>query len=200
MLQLHQLKVAGVASIICDNFDKPLDKNSIIAACLLHDMGNILKFNFDIFSDEFFAPEGKDYWMKVKEEFRQKYGDDEHEATRLILENIKVNQSIKDLTNYIGFSQVGSLVKQNNFNKKIRLYADCRVSPFGITSLDKRMEEGSKRYVVQKGKFSAEEFGNLANFAKKLEQQIFEHCKIKPESIIDENVNPLIQELKRVEI
>src|SRR3989344_2472976 len=87
-LQLHQLRVAGVASIICDNFDKPLDKGSIITTCLLHDMGNILKFNFDIFPEEFYGKQGRAYWEKVKQEFKEKYGEDEHKATHAIAEEL----------------------------------------------------------------------------------------------------------------
>lgn len=36
-------------------------------------MGNILKFNFDLFP-EFCKPEGREFWEKVQEEFKQKYG------------------------------------------------------------------------------------------------------------------------------
>jgi hypothetical protein len=49
-LQLHQLRVAGVAKLTFDNWlsEKP-DINLITSVCLLHDMGNIIKFDFEKF-------------------------------------------------------------------------------------------------------------------------------------------------------
>ena len=41
-LQMHMYRVAAVASLIYDNFNEPLNKEEIITACLLHDMGNII--------------------------------------------------------------------------------------------------------------------------------------------------------------
>jgi len=199
-LELHQLRVAAVAKIICDNFEKKLDKNSIITACLLHDMGNILKFNFDIFDDDFYAPKGRNYWKRVQQEFRKKYGDDEYGAAEEILSELGIKESICKLNAHIQFSQAGTLIESSNFGKKIRFYSDCRVSPFSVVSLEERMEEGSKRYALQKGKYNEDEFNLLANHAKTLENQIFKRSKIKPSDITDENVNPLVEELKDFEI
>ena len=67
-LQLHQLRVASVAKIIAENFKEKLDKESIVIACLFHDMGNIIKFNFSYFT-EFLKPEGLEYWQAVKNEY-----------------------------------------------------------------------------------------------------------------------------------
>ena len=44
-LAMHQLRVAGVAMQICESLDTNIDTNSVVKACLLHDMGNIIKFN-----------------------------------------------------------------------------------------------------------------------------------------------------------
>ena len=44
-LQLHMYRVTAVASRIVDNWKgQNLDKKEIIIACLLHDIGNIIKF------------------------------------------------------------------------------------------------------------------------------------------------------------
>ena len=59
-LQLHMYRVSAVAWTICDNFDEELDKIKIVAADLLHDMGNIIKFDLKLFP-EFLEPEGYDY-------------------------------------------------------------------------------------------------------------------------------------------
>ena len=69
------LRVAAVASIICDDFGKPLDKKLVISTCLLHDIGNVIKFDFNskVFPDSWFAPQGKRYWMEIQKEFIEKY-------------------------------------------------------------------------------------------------------------------------------
>ena len=71
-LQLHQLRVAGVAKIIADSFNGEIDKESIVLACLFHDMGNIIKFDLKNFP-EYNQPEGIEYWQKVQSEFLEKY-------------------------------------------------------------------------------------------------------------------------------
>jgi len=44
-LQLHMLRVAAVAKVICDNWIwEDFDKEATMTSCFLHDMGNILKF------------------------------------------------------------------------------------------------------------------------------------------------------------
>ena len=46
-LKKHMLRVAAVGKIICDNTkDIKINKNLIIKTLLLHDIGNILKFDF----------------------------------------------------------------------------------------------------------------------------------------------------------
>jgi len=82
-LQEHMLRVGAVASLICDNFYESLPKEEIITACLLHDMGNIIKSQLGYFKD---FPETKnlEYWKKVKDEYIEKYGKDEHVAVIII--------------------------------------------------------------------------------------------------------------------
>ena len=50
-------------------------------------MGNIIKFDLDVFP-QFWEPEGKDHWQQIKDEWIQKYGDDEHAAALAIAREI----------------------------------------------------------------------------------------------------------------
>src|SRR3954452_25294278 len=81
-LQQHQLRVAAVAAMICDSLPGT-DKETVVIACLFHDMGNIIKSDLSYFP-EFVQPEGLEYWEKVKQEYIQKYGSDENAATKEI--------------------------------------------------------------------------------------------------------------------
>lgn len=199
-LQEHQLRVTAVASIICDNFQKPIDKKSIISACLLHDIGNIVKSDLQRFP-EFLKPKGLKYWERVKSKFIEKYGNDDHLATYKIIEEVGVNQKTIKIVKAFGFSKGDKTYKINDFNIKIAVHSDHRVSPYGITSLKERFTEARKRYVdVPNPKLSAKEFDQLVVVWSKIEKQVFYHCKISPVDINDKNVTPLISKFRNFEI
>src|SRR3989338_7998938 len=109
-LQMHQLRVAAVGKLICEHFNKPVNKKDVVLACLFHDMGNILKFELAMFP-EFTEPEGVDYWESVKDKYRKKYGDDEHSATQEIMREIGLPKGIIDLMEGIGFSKVSEVAE-----------------------------------------------------------------------------------------
>ena len=47
-LQQHMFRVASVAKIICNNWTgKELNQNDIVCVCLIHDLGNIVKYDFN---------------------------------------------------------------------------------------------------------------------------------------------------------
>jgi len=194
-LQEHMLRVAAVASLICNNFDEPLDKEEIITACLLHDMGNIIKFNLEAFP-EFLEPEGLNYWQKVKNEYIEKYGPNENHATIEIMRELGVSGQIIKLVDQINFSLLCSHRDSHDMSIKIIHYSDGRVDPYGIVSFDERMDEAKKRYKNHKDSIQEEERRRLVVCGREIEKQIFSKCKIKPEDINDETVKPIILELR----
>jgi hypothetical protein len=196
-LQMHMFRVAAVASLICDNFEGELNKKEIITGALLHDMGNILKFDLSKFP-EFTKPEGQEYWESVKREHKNKYGENEHIATNKIVEEIKVSETVVEFINSISFLGAPKSAEENNFNHKIMEYADDRVSPGGVVGLDERLMDLRKRYAYKPGK--TEHRDAFEGAMHKIEKQIFAKCKIKPEDINDESVKNIIEELKNFEI
>jgi hypothetical protein len=193
-LQMHMLRVAAVAKIVCDSFDGEIEKEAIITACLLHDMCNIIKADLNIFQ-EATEPEGIKYWQRTKEEFIEKYGGNEHEATLYIARELGVSKMVIELIDQIRFSLLCRHAEGNDWNIKIVHYSDGRVAPKGISTYEERMQEGEQRY---KGRQGYEEIGrvDLVSCGKKIEQQIFAKCKIKPEDINDETVAPIISKLR----
>lgn len=199
-LQLHMLRVTAVAKLIAQNMKIPVDETSITCTCLLHDMGNIIKFNLSLFPQAL-EPEGYAYWKDVQNKYKSKYGNDEHSATYKIAAEIGVSQRVNDLLHKIGFSRSEEIYVSNDFDLKICAYADNRVSPQGIISLDQRLADGQKRFMVNKpNTFDLKFFQKMQNFSKLVEAQIFEKCKIKPEAISDASVNPLLAQLRRTSI
>lgn len=197
-LQDHMLRVAGVASLICDSFDKPVNKEIIINALLVHDIGNMSKVKLDRFP-EFAQPQGIEYWQKIVNEFKEKYGNNDYDATYKILNELNLSNDITELVKSIEFAKTVENSKHNDFNKKICLYSDIRVAPFGVTSLNERLNEVKDRYIENKG-VTKEFFSSLVNGINVIEKQIFEYCKIIPEEISEEKVKSLFKDLKNFEI
>ncbi|MDO8512962.1 MAG: HD domain-containing protein [bacterium] len=196
-LQLHQLRVAGVAKLICDNFPDQLDTDGVIKACLVHDMGNILKFDLTLFPESL-APEGLVYWENVKKEISQKYKTkDEHEVTRQIAKELNLPTGIQDYLNSVGFLQTSSNVLHDHYENKICCYADMRVTPFGIVSAQERLAEGKKRYQGTSHAFlSDDQFDQFAKDLIALEEQIFKKTRITPDYVTDQTAANIIDELK----
>jgi hypothetical protein len=188
----HMLRVAAVASVICENFDKELPKTDIVTACLLHDMGNIIKFKMDALPG-FFEPEGVEYWQDVQDEYKKKYGSDEKIANVKIAKELKVSDKILELIEAIRFLGAEDLLNEN-FEKQIVDYCDNRVSPFGVVALEGRFVDLRKRY-TNHGEGTPERRA-FENSLRQIEKQIFTKCKIKPEDINDKSVKPIIEKLR----
>lgn len=195
-LQLHMLRVAAVASQICDSFNGNLNKEDVVTIALLHDMGNIIKVNFSRFP-EFWQEEGVEYWQSVKDSFIDKYGDNEDSATLQIMHELGIEDSLKQVASNMSFSLICKIAGEDNFNLKICKYADLRVAPYGVLSYKDRLEEGLARYKNHPSAVEGEDLSRLTGCGYEVEKQIFSKCKIKPEDINDESVAPIIEELKK---
>jgi len=213
----HQLTVAAVAGLVCDNWERGMtrnltrndaeakfgiDRENIVVACLLHDIGNIVKFNFDrtkdIFPELLAKPEDREYWENVKKEFTEKYGKSSHEATVKIIKEIGVSDRVFELVDSVGFNQGVNNAWTGDFGKKICAYSDMRVKPSGVSSLEERMADLRVRYHNHpEGETDRDKFEQAL---RKIEQQIFEHCSIKPEDITEQAIKDRKEALKNFEI
>lgn len=199
-LQLHQLRVAGVAQILCDSIPDFQDKNDVVVTCLLHDMGNIIKSDLNYFP-EFLEPEGLEYWQEVKSKFIEKYSNNEHVATKMIIKEILDSEEIIRNVDQIGFSKSLETEKDASLSRKICVYSDMRVGPHGVLSIEERMADGRKRYEGRKDKaMGSDFFETQAKALKEIEKQIFEKLSIRPEDITNDNVNEKIVELRKFDI
>lgn len=194
-LQDHMFKVAAVASLICDNFSDPLDRNEIISACLLHDMGNIVRTNFE-YLHELFEPEGIEYWKGIQKEYIEKYGEDDRTAAVEILSEIGFPASFITLATNNTPALVCAHSLGNDIPAKILFYADARVSPHGVLSYEERQAESTARYHSIKGGIIPRARVEMVECGRVIEKQIFEKCAIKPEDITEEAIQPLLLELR----
>jgi len=206
-LQLHQYRVAGVASFIIDKCSRKMERE-IISACLLHDMGNIIKFNLSLFP-AFFEPEGVEYWRNVKDRFIKTYGNDEHGATLAITRELFEKQTtpsfdldrVIDLIEAIGFSKAGENAKSSDWGAKIVSYADMRVEPHGVTTLENRLREGNKRFGKNKPHMhDSNLFQEMSNHLRIIESQLAQEFRFDPGDITEESVTAYIKDFPRFEL
>lgn len=200
-LEEHQLKVAAVADLICQNFKMPLNREQIVTACLLHDMGNIIKFNLDESKTLLNQDLDVEYWKKVQAEFLAKYGNDEHLAHLAILKELGVKEEIQEMVDAVGFENAKENLETESFGKKICAYCDMRVSPKGVVSLEQRFADLRKRYAHRHTEWGAEEKRReFEQSLREIEKQIFAYCQIKPEGISEQSAATAKQKLADFEI
>jgi 5'-deoxynucleotidase YfbR-like HD superfamily hydrolase len=195
-LQEHMLRVAGVGLLICESLKVPVNTRDVVAACLLHDMGNLLKFDLNVFP-EFLEPQGKAYWQKIKEEYQHKYGPNEHDASIQIAKEVGASETVTELITAIDFLLAAHNLESENMERKICAYADMRVAPEGVKLLRERLADLEKRYGkkyphpddVQKRK-------EYAACLAEMEQHIFALSSLSPNDITENSVQVKVEELR----
>ena len=188
----HQLTVAGVAALICEKTCKE-SKDEVVLACLLHDMGNIIKFDLDrkIPGAEI---ENINYWKAVKQKFIEKYGDDEHVATMEIAAEIGVNDKIMKLIDAVGFRHSLDTLSSGDISKMIAGYSDMRVAPHGVVSLESRLSDLTKRYGARNDR---EQYNQAF---RDIENNIFSNTSVKASMVVQAEVNITKKELASLDV
>ncbi len=195
-LQLHMYRVAAVGQSLVAGLDKEivLDKNVVTTVLLLHDMGNIIKF--DLKPGNIFTAGEIEYWKKIQQETIVKYGSDEHEVTLMICKEIGVSPQILDILKNIGSSKIDPTLESSDWYQKICSYADFRVAPYGVVSVTERFDDVLKRYKdrdhVLADQKKTEEKKRLALL---LESQIQKRVVASLSLIDDKKIMPLLHEL-----
>lgn len=201
----HQLKVAAVGDLICGHFNCSVDRDNIVAACLLHDIGNIIKFDLKITNQlhpGLLKAGDLEYWEKVKTEYLGKYGHDEHLASVNIAKELRLDKRVVELVDCIGFNTGTANAQGMDFGKKICAYSDMRVGPKGVIALEERLADLRVRYDQKFRQMGSNERerADFENGLRQIERQIFERCSIKPEDITETAIALIKEELKSFEI
>ncbi|MFA6064998.1 MAG: HD domain-containing protein [archaeon] len=186
-LQRHMFLVAAVAEQLCDNSKDEVDKDNIVAASLTHDLGNIVKMDFEhentlCLLDDEDKPKAE-FYKKKKTEFVKKYGCNDLVANEKIVEELQVNERITYLFKNKGLEHLTHQEWKKDLGLMIFAYADLRVAPYGVTSLKERVHDFAKRYCKPGDKKCLEDSKRFGVFAKGLEDAIFRQMRITPRRI-----------------
>ena len=187
-LEEHMARVFAVVSIIQKHWKGGLvDWDMAKKMALVHDIGNVVKMD-NKNHPEFLGSEQKniEYWNQKQVEMIAKYGEDENEATKLMLIELGIDPKIvedvynKRFVNSIHTSQ------SNNVSLKILYYADLRALPLRIGTLTERIEDIRKRYLNYT---SRADFEDLVNACYEIEKLIQTNLDFDLNDINDELVN-----------
>lgn len=194
-LQMHMLRVAACSNLIIDNWNGPeIDKQSIIRVSLLHDMGNMVKISEDFSKDEEF--------LKIRKQYFDKYGTNDHEINLEIGKQEGLTEKEISILDGKRSRKNEETLQSNSYERKICAYCDQRVAPDGVVSIKERLEDAKIRYKNKPlSVWSNEEKANyLIECSLGIENQIMEHCKLKPKDINDNSIKTYIEKLRAYEI
>ena len=148
LLQDHQIRAAALGNYILDFWQgKQVPIRDVVTqALLLHDMGNIIKFDL---SKPMYPGEQLDnniHWKRVQEQYLIKYGTDEHIATYKIAKEVGVSERVIEVIKSSGSSKLKLAIEKDDMYAKICSYADLRCAPYGVVSVNQRFDDILKRY------------------------------------------------------
>ena len=202
-LKTHMLSTAALAKIIINSWvdaENQVDYERVILSCLLHDMGNIIKFKFQNLDPQSELINELDHWKKVQKEFKEKYGDDEENATFQIVEEISIPNSVVKLLHDKEIYHENDLQKFDN-EINICRYVDSVIAPDGIVSLAEKIKYSEIRYGNIPGTRVASDLWPLiVEFLYKIEEIIQKNTIIDITQITQEELTQHFQELLEFEI
>ena len=199
VLQLHQLRVASVAEQIFQLINFP-NTDTYVQACLVHDLGNMIKFDFSqMRMAKFLEPEGVEYWQKIQQDQIEKYGVDEEKATLTMLTEIEIAPEIVAIVAKLTFPFIPEIHDSPNLGLKISKYADMRVAPGGVVSLQERLADLKIRY-QNRYPNNEPEMELYHQYLYDIEQQIIDQTQLDPTQITDDSINDRIPQLKQTQL
>lgn len=196
-LQLHQVRVAAVADTVA-RMHADANVSLIVTTCLVHDIGAIVKFDFEYMRRALPGLASADeipHWEAVQKEIRARYGTEEHEATDAILSDLgKSNE--REIFDQMGLTNMPRILASGDRNLQIVQYADMRVGPFGVLSIQERLADGAARYAsVWEEDGTARIANSFPRDVQKLEEILFAGVERRPEDISDASIAVRMQEL-----
>ena len=194
----HMITVACVGLFIKDHWKGPeIDWKKVKKTALLHDLGNIVRFDFDKYP-QFLGPEISriDYWKEVQAETIAKYGNDDHDATEKMLQELNVSKDIANVILEKSFGNSVQVAKGDNWYAKILSYCDNRVMPKGVVTLEEMILDTKERAPKYANR---PDFEELCDSSREVEKQIQENLN-NPVDQINKNSVKVDNSLLETEI
>ena len=200
----HHYRVAGVALFIADHWSGvKLDRNLVKTVALLHDLGNLVKYDLrPQFTHLLKDSENKlDYWVSLQKKMVKKYGRNDYEATLGIARDLKLKpKALKTLEDLVK-GDTKEIINFGSLELKTLLYADVRVSPYGVVSLPKRVNEWLGRYKDREDwRDKMSEIEGYWQLCFDLENEIDKNLSVPVAAINNNLIRHYLKELPKEEI
>lgn len=192
-LQDHMLRVGALAEIICSSWTgKNIENNSIVQACLLHDIAKPL--NFDLAKQAKFGLSETDInnLEKLQQMIREKYDSNEHKAVVKICREIGCPNTAVEIVDDLEWEHTTRLLSEKKTESLIAIYCDMRISPKGILPLVDRMNELKTR------DHDSNRMDELSLAGQELEKWIQSNTSIDLNSIDNHQINSKIELLRKL--
>ena len=188
-LQEHMFRVWGVVSFIeihWNNSQIKVDWDLVKQASLLHDLGNVVRFDFNK-HPEFLGKEqiNVEYWKDIQKKVIENYGSDDHIATEKMLMEMGVSQEMIEIIGKKSFGNSVAIKNGNNWPLKILSYADLRTLPWGIGTLEERIADIKERMPKYT---SRPDFNDLIEACRRVERQIQENLNVPVSEINNDTI------------
>ena len=193
-LQVHMIRTAKIAKLICQNLGPvKVDLERLMRACLVHDIGNTVKFDFDKYPDMIGGDTGEiEYLRKKQKELIAKYSRDDHEATKKMLQEVGFDQSFIKIVLNKTYTNATRIKEGEDWFLKILLYSDQRSGPFGVLPLKDRLDEAHKRLIKYRDRH------DLYDAALEIEKQIQANVEFDLNTIGDETIKDIRVDINMV--
>jgi len=181
-LQDHLITVTKISNLIATHWqDQNINISDLIKVSLLHDLGNIVKFNF-----EKFPIDNINYWKGKQTEIIKKYGNDDHDVTQKMLQEIKIDDKLIKIILNKSFDNSINISQSSDWISKILLYADLRVLPNGVGTLQQRLDDVKDRMDKYKNRLN---LPDLFSACFEIEKQIQSKINFNLDTINQELIN-----------
>lgn len=193
-LQEHMLRTGALAQIIMENWkSENIDSDSIFKTCLFHDIAKPI--NFDLTKQAQFGMSEADIRNLeiLQNRIKKDYGNDEHNATVKICEEIGLSPNSIKFVNNLEWKYIPRLIQENDIESLIPIYCDMRIGPKNILSLNMRLSDLRERT-------SADEYNENVKNGNILEEMLKLKLKIDINSILEEQLTTRFEKLLEIEI
>ncbi len=150
-LSLHMRRVAGVGKLILDGWREPIGHDTVMRTLLLHDMGNIVKFDLTEAGQRKLKsaePEDLPRWRDIQAKYWKAYGKSAYEATLAIVKELHQEDLVEIYqADHEGYAKsYPALLLDQSPTVQILAYCDVRVVPSGVVPMKERIADLQRRY------------------------------------------------------
>ncbi len=187
-LRMHMERVTAVGELIIDNLPEGIElygREDVVAALLLHDLGNIVKFDFsDSSMWQGYTEKEMRRWLGVRERVAAHYNStDDHLVTQQMAAELGASGRVLFLVSGMLLENMNRVIHSEDLALKICAYSDQRVAPRGVVTLAERFRDLRRRYAHRPGRLTLND-GSYA-LVEELERQVLGAASMAPGDISD---------------